>query len=155
WEQLVKTVGGNSWQALLETSDDRRLANEVTNLSVAMGDLASALNQAGSRDEALEVAENALRIDTAQGSLRNVAAGRGQCASILADSNRYHEADARYDVALHGALAARDVNLEATLMQQQGGVACELNQFDRATRLYTQALQRFQEADNRASTMQT
>ena len=61
-------------------------------------------------------------------------------------AGRYDEADARYDLALAAARQAGDKELEGTVLQHQGSLADDRNQLDRATRLYQQALQRFQEA---------
>ena len=63
--------------------------------------------------------------------------------------------DARYDLALAAARQAGDKELEGTTLQHQGGLARERNQRDRATRLYQQALQRFQEAGNTGAMMRS
>ncbi len=96
-----------------------------------------------------------MTIDERLGNHREVAAGHGQCASILMAAGRYDEADARYDLALAAARQAGDKELEGTLLQHQGGLADDRNQLDRATRLYQQALQRFQEAGDTGSMMRT
>ena len=61
-------------------------------------------------------------------------------------AGRYDEADARYDLALAAARQAGDKGLEGTILQHQGGLAVSRNQLTRASSLYQQALERFQEA---------
>jgi tetratricopeptide (TPR) repeat protein len=68
-------------------------------------------------------------------------------------AGRYDEADARYDLALAAACQADDKEREATALQHQGSLALYRNQLDRATRLYQQALQRFQEAGDQSAMM--
>src|SRR5258708_28956562 len=46
-------------------------------------------------------------------------------------------------------------SLEGSLLQHQGILADDRNQLDSATRLYQQALRRFQEAGNQGSMMRT
>ena len=58
----------------------------------------------------------------------------------------HDEADARYELALAAARHTGDEKLKGTILQHQGGLAADRNEFDRAARLYQQALQRFQEA---------
>ncbi len=89
------------------------------------------------------------------GNQRDVAAGHGQCASILTAAGRFEEADARYDLALAAAQEAGDKELEGATLQHQGILADDRNQLDRAARLYRQALQRFQEAGDQGSMMRT
>ena len=48
---------------------------------------------------------------------------------------------------------AGDKELEGTFLQHQGSLADEREQLNRATHLYQQALQRFQEAGNKAGVM--
>jgi len=146
WEALVEQAGGQPWEKLLSTPDHAKAAIELGNLSATMGNLANALRNAGEHDEALAIAEKCLEIQQKRGNQRNVAADHGRCASILMASGRYDEADARYDLALAAARQAGDKELEGTILQHQGGLARNRNQLDRATRLYQQALQRFQEA---------
>ena len=120
-----------------------------------MGDLANALRDTGQHDEALEVAEKCVLIQQALGNQREVAADHGRCARILVAAGRYDEADARYDLALAAARQAGDKGLEGTALQHQGRLASQRNQLDRATRLYQQALQRFQEAGATRGVMRT
>ena len=47
-------------------------------------------------------------------------AAHGQCASILMDSGRYDEADARYDLALAAARQAGDKGLEGSTPPASG-----------------------------------
>ena len=155
WEKLVERKGGAPWQTLLTTPDHTKAATELGNLSATMGDLANASREAGQHEDALEVAEAALTIDERRGNQREVAAAHGQCAKILKEAGRYAEADARYEQALAVAVEAGDKELEGTILQHKGGLALNRNQLDRATRLYQQALQRFQEADAQASMMLT
>ncbi len=152
WERLVERAGGQPWERLLAGPDHVKAASELGNLSAAMGDLANALCSSGQHDEALQIAEKCLVIHRAIG--RNV--GYVQpCASILVAAGRYDEADARYDLALAAARQAGDRELEGLTLQCQGNLADDRNQLDRATRLYQQALQLFQEAGNTAGMMQT
>ena len=155
WEALVERAGGRPWEELLATPDHAKADTKLTNLSGTMGNLANALRDAGQHDEALAVSEKAVKIPEKQGDHRNAAAGHGRTASILMASGRYGEADARYDLALAAARQAGDKGLEGSLLQHQGKLADERNQLDRATRLYQQALQRFQEAGNPGATMRT
>lgn len=155
WEQLVERAGGQPWEPLLAGDDHAKAATELFNLSATMGDLANALRNAGQHDEALEVSENALTIDGRLGSHGAVAAGHGRCAKILMDAGRYDEAESRFDLALVAALETGDKESEGKTLQNQGFLAYERNQLDRATRLYKQALQRFQEAGATGSMMRT
>jgi tetratricopeptide (TPR) repeat protein len=155
WEALVQKTGGQPWEKLLSTRDHAKAKSELANLSMTMGNLANALRNAGQHDEALAVAEKGLRIDEQQGNQREVAVSHGQCARILTAAGRYNEADARYDLALATARQAGDKRLEGTLLQHQGGLADDRDQLDRATRLYQQALRRFQEAGDQGNIMRT
>ena len=78
-----------------------------------------------------------------------------QYASILREAGCFEEAEAHYDLALAAARKAGDKELEGTVLQNQGGLAYHGDQLDRAARLYRQALQRFQEADDQQGMMQT
>jgi tetratricopeptide (TPR) repeat protein len=156
WEALVEKAGGQPCEALLTTPDFAGAATELNNLSATMGNLANALRNAGRHDEALAVAEKGLVINEKLGNHRNVAAGHGRCASILTAAGRFEGADARYDIALAAARReAGDKELEGALLQHQGSLADDRYQLDRAVRLYRQALQRFQEADDQGSMMRT
>jgi len=155
WEALVERAGGRPWEGLLATPDHAKAATELGNLSATLGDLANALRHVGRHDEALAVAENGLKIDEKLGNLRESAAGHGICASILMAAGRYDEADARYDQALAAARQAGDQGLEGLMLQHQGGLAIDRNRLDRATRLYRQTLQRFQETSNSGEMMRT
>ncbi len=154
-EVLVEKAGGRPWEELLASSDHAKAANELDNLSATMGDLANSLSSAGQHDEALAVAEKALRIDERRDNQRGVAAGHGVCASILTAAGRYDEADARYNLALAVARQAGDKELEGAFLQHQGKVAADRNQLEHASRLYQQALERFREAGNHQGVMQT
>ena len=68
---------------------------------------------------------------------------------------RHAEADARYDAALTAARRAGDKELEGTLLLHQGLLARRMDQYPRATKLYQQALSRFQEMNDDANIMQT
>jgi tetratricopeptide (TPR) repeat protein len=155
WEALVEKAGGRPWEELLASPDHAKAANELGNLSATMADLANALGSAGQHDEALAVAEGCLRIEERLGRHREVAAGHGVCAQILMAAGRYAEADARYDLALAAACQAGDKELEGTTFQHQGSLAGNRNQLERASRLYQQALDRFQEAGDHQGVMQT
>ncbi len=154
-EQLVERAGGQPWEPLLQTPDHAKAATELGNLSATMGDLANALRNAGQHDAALEMAGKALHINERLGRHREVAAAHGMCSQILMAAGRYDEADARYELALAAARQAGDKELEGTTLQHQGGLADNRNQLDRATRLYQQALQRFQESDAKGHMMRT
>lgn len=154
-QELVEKTGGQPWESLLATGDCGKATTALHSLSVALGDLANALGNSGQHDEALEVAEKCLRIDTAQGNQREIAADHGRCASILMDAGRHDEADARYELALAAARQAGDKELEGITFQHQGILAADRRQFTRAATLYQQALQRFQEAGNPGAMMRT
>jgi tetratricopeptide (TPR) repeat protein len=153
--KLVERAGGQPWEQLLESPNHAKAATELGNLSATMGELANALRNSGQHDEALQIAEKCVLIDQSLGNERNVAAGHGRCAKILMASGRYDEADARYDLALAAARQAGDKELVGTTLQNQGLLADNRNQLDRATRLYQQAIQRFQEAGDTGGMMRT
>jgi tetratricopeptide (TPR) repeat protein len=153
WEALVEEAGGQPWEKLLSTPDHSKAVTELGNLSATMGDLANALSAAGQHDEALGVAEQCFGIQQTRGDQREVAADHGRCAGILMEAGRYVEADARYELALPAARQVGDKDLEGWLLQQQGILADNRNQLDRATRCYQQALRRFQEAGNHRGVM--
>ncbi len=155
WESLVQKAGDAKEGQLFDDVDSDQRKQIVENLCAAMGDLANALGSAGQHDEALALSQKGVNIREKQGHHRSAAAGHGQCAKILMDSGRYDEADARYDRALSAAHQAGDKELEGLLLQHQGMLARQRTQLDRATRLYQQALQRFQEAGNEAEKMRT
>ncbi len=155
WEDLVETEAGHPWEALLATGEPARAASELGNLAATLGDLANALSSTGRNDEALAVAEAGLRIQTARGNQRELAASHCQCASILLAVSRHAEANARYDLALAAARDAGDQELEGTTLQHQGGLASRRGQFTRAGALYQQALKHFQAAGDQAQMMRT
>ncbi len=78
-----------------------------------------------------------------------------QTAQILVEQGRYLEADTHYDQALQAARRVGDKDLEGTALQHQGGLADDMNQYNRATDLYTQALKLFQDANDDGAVMQT
>ncbi len=155
WENLVERAGGEPWEQLLSTSELGKATNELGNLSNAMGDLASAFCDTGQHDEALALAEKCVEIHKKLGHQREVAAGLGQCAKVLMEAGHLKEADSRYDLALAAARVAGDKKLEGSFLQHQGGLAYFRNQSDRAIRLYQQALQIFQEANDFHAVMLT
>ncbi len=155
WGSLVERAGGQPWEELLASSEFTTAANELDNLSVAMGDLANALRKVGQHDEALDVAEKVLRIRRQRGNDREIATSYLQSASALMAAGRYEEADTRFDLALAAARGAGDKGSEGTILQNQGGLASYRNQIERATQLYQQALQRFQEAGDQRSILRT
>src|SRR5262249_50251003 len=106
-------------------------------------------------DDALSTAEQGVDIDRALGHDRNAVAGLGQTAQILMQQGHYHEADTRYDQAWEAARRLGDQELAATILQQQGGLADDMEQYDRAVGLYKQALRLFQDANDDASIMRT
>jgi tetratricopeptide (TPR) repeat protein len=145
-ETLVEKAHGQTWERLLISPDHAKTASEMGNLSTAMGNLANALLDAGEHNEALAVAERALGIDERIGSHREVAIAHGQCASILTAAGRYDEADARYDLALATVRQAGDQGSEGVLLQNQGMLAWQRGQLDRAIFLFQQALQQGSDA---------
>lgn len=155
WERLVERAGGQPWEPLLETGDHAKATTELGNLSASMGDLANSLLSVGEHEEAMRVAEKCLIIQRALGNLRAIAAAHGLSAAILMAAGRFDEADSRYDLTLAAARQAGDKELEGTILQSQGSLADDRNQLDRATGLYQQALQLFQEADDKGSMMRT
>ncbi len=155
WEALVEKVGSQTWESLLAAGKHAQAGTELNNLAGTMGDLANALRSIGQHDEALEVAEKCVLIQTARGSQRNVAAAHIQCAKILMVAGRHDEADERYELALAAARQSGDKEVEGLCLQHQGGLAVERRQFTRAATLYQQALQHFQAAGNQAETMRT
>ncbi|HYN20180.1 MAG TPA: CHAT domain-containing protein, partial [Thermoanaerobaculia bacterium] len=112
WEALVEKAGGRPWEELLASPDHAKAAIELNNLSATMGDLASALREAGQYDEALVVAEKAMGIAEREGYQGGVAAALGLCAKVLMEAGRYDEADARYGLALTAARQVGDKVLE-------------------------------------------
>jgi tetratricopeptide (TPR) repeat protein len=151
----VEKAGGRPWEELLASSDFSKVTGEWDGLSASMGDLANALRNAGQHDEALAMAEKGLLINEQRGTDREVAAAHGQCARILMAAGRYAEADTRYDLALTAARQAGDKELEGITLQNQGSLANDRNQLERASRLYQQALERFREAGDHQGVMQT
>jgi len=145
---LVEKAGGRPWEALSPT-------RELINLSDAMGRLAYALMCAGQLAEALAMAEKCVGISIKQGAQRAVAAAHGRCADILREAGRCDEADARYALALATARGAGDKEMEGIILQNQGMLADDRYQLERASRLYQQALKRFQESGDQGSIMRT
>jgi tetratricopeptide (TPR) repeat protein len=154
-EQLVERAGGQPWEQLLKTAAHAKAAIELGNLSATMGDLANALRSTGQHHEALAVAEKCVLLQKALDNQREVAADHARCAYILMDTGRYDEADARYELALTAARRAGDKALEGIVLQHQGSLAYQLNQLDRASRFYQQALHGFQAAGNASGVMGT
>jgi tetratricopeptide (TPR) repeat protein len=155
WEALLEKVGGRPWNEFLTSPNDTEAATELNNLSVTMGDLANALNDAGQHNEALAAAEKCIWIQEARGAAREAAAHRVQAASILMAAGHYDEADARYALAFAAARQAGDRELEGTILQHQGLLARRRNQLERASHLYRQALDRFREAGDQRPMMLT
>jgi tetratricopeptide (TPR) repeat protein len=155
WERIVENTAGNPWEVLLVTPNQHNAVDLLQNLSVTMGDLANALLQDGHHDEALKVAEQALRIPLKLGNLREVACSHARIADILVMAGRYNEADARYSLAIAAASRAGDRGLEAANLQSQSSLAEQLYQLDRATRLYQEAIRGFQAAHDEAAVMRT
>jgi tetratricopeptide (TPR) repeat protein len=154
WEALAAKAGGRLWRELLSSPDRPKAESQLDNLSAAMGDLANALRDAGQHGEALLVAEQCLEIQE-QGNQREFAAGQVLIAKILETVGSYDEADARYDLALALARHVRDKGLEGATLQNQGSLADNRNQPDRAIHLYKESLQLFQEADDQRAMMRT
>jgi tetratricopeptide (TPR) repeat protein len=127
----------------------------LNNLSVTLGDLANALMAAGRLDEALITAEQSVDISHALGHSRNAVSGLVGTAQILMEQGRYQEANARYIQAMAGVRRVGDRALEGAILQHQGILARDTNQYDRAVDLYKQALNLFQDANDDASIMRT
>lgn len=125
-----------------------------TNLSAALGDLANSYRALGRLDEALATAERGLAIDRKVGVDRNVAAALGQCAQILSAQERWVEADARYEEALALARHVEDLDLQATLLQDQGTLFRAREMPERAAELYGLAMTLFRQAGNTGGEMQ-
>ncbi|HND13697.1 MAG TPA: tetratricopeptide repeat protein, partial [Pseudomonadales bacterium] len=68
---------------------------------------------------------------------------------------QYAGADARYDQALQAAQQAGDRELLGPILQHQGKLAKDRQQYDRAIKLYQRALQAFQEIHDEGSIMRT
>lgn len=155
WEVLIEEVGSLHWKDLLVARDHAKAEHELGNLSASIGDLASALREMGRYVEALAAAEQALRIQEALGNQREIAVDHGRCAQILRAAGDYSGANRHYDLALAAALVAGDKGLKGWLLQHQGSLARELNQLDRSSSLYRQALQSFQDNDELGAIMKT
>ncbi len=155
WGGLVEKAGGLLWEELLASPDRSKAVVELGNLAVTMGDLANALRETGQHDEALTMAEKCVEVHEKLGNQREVAADHGRCAQILKAVGRYDEADIRYDLALAAARKVGDKELEGSLLQHQGDLVADRYQLGRATHLYRQALQRFQEVGDHQGVMQT
>jgi tetratricopeptide (TPR) repeat protein len=155
WEVLVERAAGQPWAKLLDTSDRAMSAYGLSNLSDSMGDLANALGHSGEYDEALAIAENALKISEKQGNHHSVGTRHAQSARILMDLGRYKEADARYELALTAARQAGDTHLEEVILSNQVDLAVARNQLDRATSILRHALKRFQKAGDKHGVMDT
>ena len=134
-----------------------RLPGEAArgNLSVALGDLANACSALGRFDAALQAAERGLAIDREVGHEREMATGLGRIAAILAQQQRYAEAEARYDEALQAAQAAGDLGLQGTALQHQATLQLRLGRHERAVALLQQAITLFQQAGGVGSEMRT
>ncbi|HEX4952450.1 MAG TPA: CHAT domain-containing protein [Thermoanaerobaculia bacterium] len=155
WEALVEAATGQPWEELLNSRGHLEVAPDLRNLSTTMGDLANALSNAGQHNAALGMAEAALSIAKRRGLNHDAAVGHGQCAKILMEAGRYTEADDRYAVALAAARQVGGKDLYGVFLQNQGILARQCFQLDRATLLYQQALRCFEEAGDQRSMMQT
>ncbi len=157
WEMLIEKAGRLPWEEFLTSHepDPAGGASELDNLSVTMGDLANALSRAGQHDEALAWAKNGLRINHRKGNQRGVATALVQFASILLAAGRYNEADDLYDLALAAACQTGDKELEGIILQNQGSLANDRLQLERASRLYQEALKRYRESDDYQGVMRT
>jgi hypothetical protein len=154
-ETLVEKAGGQSWEDLLASPDNVEVTLQLGNLSSAMSDLANALNSAGQHNEALALAEGAVRIQEKLGNHREIAAGNSICALILRAAGCYEEAEARCELALAATRRVGDKDLEGAILQHQGILAADRKQLERASRLCQQALKGFQEAGDQGAMMQT
>lgn len=155
WEALAEEAGEQPWELLLTTTDFAKAAAQLSNLSATMGDLANALASIGQHGEALALSEKCIEIQERLGNQNSIAVDHFRYAQFLVDAGRYDEADARFDLALAAARKAGNRTLEGTLLQNQGSLADDRNQLDRATRLYQKALQRLQEGGDQQGVMYT
>jgi tetratricopeptide (TPR) repeat protein len=165
WERLVRqaanlspseTIGDLLISEMQEAKQRRdACAERLGNLAATLGDLANALRAAGRLDQALSTAEQAVAISSALGRDRNAVVGRMQTAQILVEQGRYQEADACYDQALEAARLLGDQALEGSLLQHQGSLADDMQQYDRSVDLYKQALRWFQDANSDGDIMRT
>lgn len=137
---------------ILEKSSDEFAQDR---LAGALGSLANACRVLGRADEALEAAERGLAIDRKLGRERNVAAGLGQCAAILAWQQRWPEAEIRYREVFKLAFRLGDLELQAITLQNQGGLQDDQGHPSRTVALYQQAIFFFQRAENSQGEMRT
>jgi tetratricopeptide (TPR) repeat protein len=129
---------------------------ELHNLATALDDLANALRRTGRFDEARSMAEQGVSIFRALGRYSNVITGLVHIAHILREQGCcYQEADTRYDQALEAARRIGYRALEGTILQNQGNLADDMQQYDRAEELYKQALRLFQAANDDYNIMRT
>jgi tetratricopeptide (TPR) repeat protein len=142
-EPLQKAITG------FEKIDDKE------NLAAALGDVANAYQYLGRFDEALKAAERGLTIDRKLGRDREIAAGLGQIARILMEQQRYAESEERYEEALEAARAAGDLDLQGSLLQNQGILQRRIGNHDRAIDLYKQAITSFQQSGATGGEMRT
>jgi tetratricopeptide (TPR) repeat protein len=125
------------------------------NLSAALGDFANASSDLGQFETALQAAERGLTIDRELGHSHAIAIGLGQIAAILMAQQRYAEADARYDEAVHAAQVTGDAELETSLLQHQGRLQNDMGNPDRAVSLFQEARSLSQRAGDSGSEMRT
>jgi tetratricopeptide (TPR) repeat protein len=145
------------WETLIARAEakDQGTETESGNLSATLGDLGNALMSAGRLDEALQASERGAAIRRELGHEREVAYALVRTATILMAQGRYREADERYDEALRAGRRAGDKGLEGTVLQNQGGLARRMKQYDRAASLYKSALKLFQEMNDEEGVLQT
>jgi tetratricopeptide (TPR) repeat protein len=145
------------WEALVdkEHAAGKDTDTERGNLAGALGSLAHALCDADALDEALRAAERGVAVTSEIGHHRNLASTTLAAARTLMKQGRITDAAARYDEALRAAQRAGDRELEGITLQNQGSLAYNNGQHDRAAKLYERALQLFQDMDDENGVLQT
>lgn len=145
------------WESLVEgeKAKGETASTEWGNFAAALGDLASALGQAGRLEEALESADRSIEIYRELGRARDMAAALVTVATVLAQQGRLEDADARYREAFEAARHSGDRELEAATLQNRGILANDRGWYPQAVESYQKALTLFQEMNDEEGVMQT
>jgi tetratricopeptide (TPR) repeat protein len=150
WSQKAIPILNEAVQRCEALVERARAAGESADaergiLAATLADLTNAFGAVGMLDKALAASERTITILRELGHDRDLGAALGQAASILAEQGRYAEANVRCEDALHAAQRASDREMEATVLQHQADLACNLRQYGRATQLCHRALRLFQD----------